>query len=376
MARRKRKRDSAKNRALLRTLRSIIAIIVLSAFVLGISYSIKQLSTLDINKIAALSGHLLGRFGVGDSQVGEVAGKFIDRISKAGGEIIDKVEDVEERVSADSVEEEVGGTVTPVQEENLLFAVAIFADSHITADPVDYKANADYLKKAIDLSKARNVKSIFHVGDITNLGVVEDLRNAQDILDSSGKMVYVLPGDRDLWQSVGLDNFDRVFGDNFHSVSIKGYKFVLLDNSANYTKIDDNIMSWFKDEVNNADYVVASQPLYTQGLSYPFSMMYMGSTPEAVQNEEMFNLQEEVRVQREELLSLIRESKVRAVIAGDHHRSSAVGDGEKDDLKHYVVGAVATKAMVLDQKLLQPSSFGLLKVYEDGSYKIENVLLE
>jgi len=374
MARRK-NRYSARNRALMRALRSLVAIIVLSALVLGIAYSVREISALDVAKVARISGPLLDKFGVDENQVGEVAGKFISRFSdiKSDGDS-EKPGAYEKEGSV--FDQQHSDNLNADNEGSLLFSVAILADSHVTDDPADYQVNKEAFKKALDLSKERKVNTVFHVGDITNLGVVEDLRSSKDILDSSGHVYYALPGDRDLWQSVGADNFIKVFGKNYHSMSIKGYKFVLLDNSANYMTIPEDTFKWFKEEVKGADFVLLSQPLFTQGLSYPFNMMYMGSTQEATQNDEMFKLQEGVRTQRDELLSLIRESDVKAVIAGDHHRSSSIDDDVKDGLKHYAVGAVAGVAKELSQKLLQSQSFSLLKVYEDGSYRVENVLLE
>ena len=85
---------------------------------------------------------------------------------------------------------------------------------------------------------------------------------AKVIMDESGLLYYSLPGDRDLYESVGPQNFYNVFGKPRLSVTIGDVKVVLLDNSANYSLIDSAIIGQFKEEIKDADFVAISQPLY------------------------------------------------------------------------------------------------------------------
>ena len=72
----------------------------------------------------------------------------------------------------------------------------------------------------------------------------------------------------------------------------------------------------------------------------------------------------------------LRKSKVKAVIAGDHHGSSTSSDPEKSDLKHIVVGAL-TKTRAGDGVVnLQTPRFSLLEVYNDDSFEVEEIVLQ
>ncbi len=67
---------------------------------------------------------------------------------------------------------------------------------------------------------------------------------------------------------------------------------------------------------------------------------------------------------------------VKAVIAGDHHKSSKVSDTQRSGLMHYVVGAVGGTLSEYSQKSLQSQRFSILSLFEDGSYDISDAELE
>ena len=70
-------------------------------------------------------------------------------------------------------------------------------------------------------AKESNAKAVFFLGDYTDLGVIDDLIVAKKAMDES-KLVYLsLPGDHDLWKSVGPQNFIDVFGKNYFSSPYK-----------------------------------------------------------------------------------------------------------------------------------------------------------
>ena len=175
-------------------------------------------------------------------------------------------------------------------------------------------------------------------------------------MDDSGLTYYALPGDRDLYDTVGQQAFLDVFGVNYHSVGIGGKKFVLLDNSANFTIVLGNLIDWFVREVADADFVLLSQPLY-----HPSNDKVMG----VVDGEE----DAAVRKQALELLDVIRASPVVAVVAGDHHMSSTSPDPVDTQLTHYVVGAITR------ERNLQPPRFGVLTIFTDGDYEVKDVVL-
>ena len=209
----------------------------------------------------------------------------------------------------------------------------------------------------VSKTKDLSIDTAFHLGDFTDLGVIDKLEEAKKILDESELNYYTIPGDRDLWQSVGIDNFKQVFGDNFHSITLKGMKFIMLDNSANYTTVDSKLMLWFSKEVEDADFVLLSQPLY-----HPTFNKVMG----VVDGEVIAKVKE----QAQEILNLIRQSKVKAIISGDQHSASINPDIQNPTLSHIVVGAITS------DRNLQSPRFSVLKVYADGNYKIEDILLQ
>lgn len=333
------KRDkSNKFNVLGKLLRPVISIIILTALVLGIALFVKEISTLSYKKIITISAPLLAKVGLSTDKAGEVAGEFIKRASDTniGNEIKSSVK----------VDYNIAGT-NPIENSEPIVTIAIFSDPH--SDNLD-------LLKAISKTKDLSIDTIFHLGDHTDLGVIDKLEEAKRILDESGLKYYTIPGDHDLWQSVGSGNFVQVFGDNFHSIILKGVKFVMLDNSANYTVVNTKLMSWFSEEVKDADFVLLSQPLY-----HPTFNRVMG----VVDGESVTK----VKDQAIEILNLIRQSKVKAIIAGDQHTSSINNDIQKPTLSHIVVGAVTS------ERNLQTPRFSILRVYADGNYKIEDILL-
>jgi len=303
-------------------LRPIFTVAILTAFVLGISFLVKTVATSDSDDLLSALNPLLTRLHVDDKKLEAVAGMFVSRATQI------------------SVVDEKRGQIA--------FSIALLADSH---------GFYDNLGKAVEMVKSEHVSYTFFLGDYTDLGVLEDLQQAKSIMDRGGLDYLSLPGDHDLWKSVGPQNFIDVFGKNYFSKMINGIKFVGLDNSANYTVISDEQMSWFKNELTDADFVLLSQPLF-----HPSVDRVMG----IVNGQENQN----VRFQAKEILKLIRESKVKAIIAGDQHLSSQNIDPEEPSLTHIVIGALT------GERNLQTPRFAVFRALKSGDYAIEDVLLK
>jgi predicted phosphodiesterase len=247
-------------------------------------------------------------------------------------------------------------------EEDVLFRIAFIADSH--------NFNG-VMANALSQAKENGVSQVFHLGDMTDWGDVTSLQNAKSVLDSSELAYYTLPGDHDLAESASLGlqgarNFTRVFGKNYRSVTVDDYKFVLLDNSANYTVVDSAQMDWFREEVKDADFVLLPQPVYISADNIFHRTRVMG----IVDGE----LVTKVNEQAQEILGIIRESNVRAVFFADHHMSSTAKDPVNEDLAHYGVGAVVSNSEGL--RSLQKSRFSILTVYNFGDFEVSEVVLE
>ncbi len=316
--------------------RSIFTVIVLSSFVLGISFFVKALFTSDSRKLMTFLTPVLIQLHVDPQNVSEVAGAWVSRISTTTPTENNTISTVSAEIA--------GNTDTP----QLDFVVAVMADTH---------DKYDKLNSALSMASAKSVTDVFFLGDFSSLGEVASLESAKKTMDASGLEYYALPGDHDLYNSVGPQNFVQIFGRTHFSKTINDVKFVGLDNSANFTLINDDIMSWFQNEVATADFVLLSQPLYHPNLNVVMGVV-QGEVNSAVKN------------QADTLLTIIRNSHAKAIIAGDQHMSSKNADVQKPALSHIVVGALT------DERNLQTPRFSYLYVYKDGSYKIEDVLLE
>lgn len=226
------------------------------------------------------------------------------------------------------------------------------------------------------ISQDDDIEYLFLLGDLTGYGDTQSLSKIKEMLDSTGMTYYAIPGDHDLTESLGFTNFTQVFENNMHKIKVEDITFLMLDNSANFTEILSSDMTWFKNNVGSADFVFLSQPLYTEELNSPFSSLYMGSTLEKPEDEDMLERQSRVLAQRDELLKEIRESEIKAVVAGDHHKSSDQEDPEDADLSHHVVGAISGTVNELPQTLLQSPRFSVMTVFDDSTYELEEVLLD
>lgn len=356
---RKTKSKSSGTNPLLRFIRSVLSVVVLTALVLGVTLGAKELYAVDSARFGKISAYLLAKIhvNVDEGQIGEVAGKFAERISQTN---------LGSGVSSSRPEGEVDKSV--YAGKDTVVEVAIISDIH------DDAAN---LNIALEKIKERGIEDVFILGDITGYGDVPSLTKIKDILEGSGVEYFVLPGDHDLADSLDTGNFTSVFGKEYGETDIAGYSFVYFSNAANYTVIAPNTISWIETQLPDADFFLVSQPLYTEELAPPFNRIFMGSTNGDVTDSTLADKQEAVKSQGEMLLSLVRDSVgVKALIAGDHHKSSSLVDPKRSSLMHYVVGAITSNLNEYPQKALQTSRFSILSIYQDGSYEVSDIVLD
>lgn len=251
--------------------------------------------------------------------------------------------------------------------EELVGKVAVASDIH-----------SDFVNLGLligDLD-ARGVSTLFILGDLTNFGEIPSLTEIKDVLDSSGITYYAVSGDHDIAETSNHDNFTLVFGSRHYWVEVGGYVFVVFDNSANFTKIPTEEISWVNQNLGEVDFLLLSQPLYTSCLGFPYSKTYMGSTHTETTDSGLANKQEEVRYQGSYLLDSIRSSKnVKAIIAGDHHHYSVCQDPKRSTFFHYNLGSVSGVLDSGDYTIEVTPSYVILNLYKDGVYKVQNVLL-
>lgn len=221
----------------------------------------------------------------------------------------------------------------------------------------DSENDWEALSKVIEALENKVIPNAFHLGDITQLGVIEDLQEAKTITTNETVKFNYVPGDRDLWKSSGVGNFNEVMGQNYSVVTIGSSDFLLIDNSNEFEGIDDEQWKFIEANIANAEYVLLHNPIY-------FNDSLLG-----IVHKGMGQYSTEVEEQRVKLLSLIRNSNVKAVFAGDQHLFSESVDSEKPSLNHYVVGSLNT------EKNIQQPNYVLLTLYADGDYHVEQLYL-
>ncbi|KKS37133.1 hypothetical protein A2380_02280 [candidate division WWE3 bacterium RIFOXYB1_FULL_43_24] len=356
---RKTKSKSSGTNPFLRFIRGVFSVVVLTALVLGITLGAKELYAVDSARFGKISSSLLAKMhiNVDEEQIGEVAGKFAERISQTN---------LGSGVSSSRLDSEVDKNV--YAGKDAVAEIAIISDIH---------DDAENLTVALEKIQERGIEDVFILGDITGYGDVPSLTKIKGILEGSGVEYFALPGDHDMAQSSDTDNFTSVFGNEYGETDIAGYNFVYFNNAANYTIIEPGAISWIETQLPDADFFLVSQPLHTEELAPPFNRIFMGSTNGEVTDLTLADKQDAVKSQGEMLLSLVRDTVgVKALIAGDHHKSSSLVDPKRPSLMHYTVGAITSSLNEYPQKALQSSRFSVLSIYQDGSYEVSDIVLD
>lgn len=368
MGRRKLKEKKTKrNKSLPRFIRSIVAVVLLSALILGITLTVKKISDLNSEVFSSSVGNIINSSG---TNVDESGKEF------AIGNLLDKLGGKSKDFSNQLIKDDNANSKSSDNNKKVLFKACIISDIH---------QDTTNLSKALGKVTDNDCMLLFVIGDLTNYGDVNTLSSIKTILDNSGiKDYYAIPGDHDLAQSVNLDNFKKVFGDDHHFVEFADVRFLMLDNAANYTPVSKEQIAWLEENIKNSDFVILSQPLFVEGLNPPFSSIYMGGTRTPPESQDLKDKQQVVKDQGIYILNLIRDTNnVKAIIAGEHHRSSViedpvrkVSDPLKSTLKHYVVGAVTSTVNDYPQNIIQSSRFSIINLYEDKSYSMEDISID
>ncbi len=235
----------------------------------------------------------------------------------------------------------------------LIAVIAVVADAH---------SDLENLGKALEKAKALGADRVMFLGDYTDYGELAHLSAAKKVMDASGLSYHSLPGDHDLGETRDESNFSKVFDSTYGTYRVGDIKFVYFDNSKNYTKIDGSAVGWFQKEIQDTDLLFLSQPLMTASMSRVMGII------NGVKDVDVFS-------QNNELLTAVRNSSVRVIIAGDLHQFSQFNDPVKADLWHYSVGAVL-KTQSLEKLNLQSPRFSILEVKEDRSYKVSDIPID
>jgi predicted phosphodiesterase len=256
-------------------------------------------------------------------------------------------------IPADNSQPDASSTPKTKPHSALSFKFALVTDSH---------NENDYLKKALDQSKQAGAKLVIGLGDYTEVGTVAELSDAKKEFDATGLRYFLTPGDHDLWDSrdKGHDpktNFVQVYGRTYQAFSYGQVRFIILDNSDNYKGVDAAQMDFLKEELSKAKndseiqsiLVFLHEPLY-----HPSSDRVMGK------------VSPDLAKQSKAIIDMLKVSDVKGVFAGDIHYFTSYTDPE-NNLAMTTIGAVAS------QRNAQNPRFGMVSVYDDGSWSVDDV---
>ena len=215
----------------------------------------------------------------------------------------------------------------------------------------------DLLTKALPQAQGKGINFVIGLGDWTTVGTLEQLSVAKQVFDDSKLEYYVTAGDHDLWASRNQDNdplsnFNQTFGKASHLLEKDRIQIVILDNSDIYKGIPSE--SWellfesLKKDVKLRFVMAHKTPFH------PDSAHIMGQD---AQN---------VKAQAENLLAILEEGQISGFFSGDMH-FFAQFKTPKQAVKITTIGAVS------GQRNFQGPRFGIVTVYDDYSWKAEDV---
>jgi len=250
----------------------------------------------------------------------------------------------------------------PIDKSN--FNILVIADSHLNS-------NAFPLIRRI--TKESSVSLVVHLGDHTDYGSEKEIIKAKELMDSLMTPYIVLPGDRDLAAAGGNSIFYKFF-DRKDIVAFEDLNILFIDNSPNFTPLSETYLNLILKNIPFARIVFLSQPIFVNKGNI-FENKYMGSlTNFEFENKEALNRQEIYHNQRNQILSEIRKSEVKLIVAGDHHRSSLFNDPVNPKIKYLINGATAeylnSNNFKIKQENFQSQRVSIISIDKNGNFKI------
>lgn len=331
--------------------RLLVSLTMFCILFLGIYAAYKHFSGVDPLKLSpeAVLGVLSSR---------EESKQLIDKVSSLLSVKLDKNNLLPKSNSEEADLESVGSIEQAPNNSPVTFSVLLVADSH---------SENNYLKKAITqgLQKESTIKEIIGLGDYTEVGTIEELESAKKVFDEAGVRYFLVPGDHDLWDSrdkgkIPSANFREVFGLSYQTFVERGVQFILINNADNYAGLGEEQIKWVTDTLEKAKndpevhtlLVFVHTPLY-----HPSSDHVMGK----VDN----NLKQEAK----NLIRTFKDYGVKQVFAGDIHFFGSYTEPETG-MKMTTLGALAT------QRNTQAPNYAILRIHEDGSVSVEDVMVD
>lgn len=249
-----------------------------------------------------------------------------------------------------------------------ILRAALIADSH---------NDNDLLNDALRQAQGKGVNFVIGLGDYTNLGTIDELNKARNTFEASKLDYYLTAGDRDGWESRQLgdaDNFEDVFGKSTQVFEKEGIQFFLLDNSDLYKGIVSEDWELLEKSITSNKGTTSTtgsnstratrDTLDSRGT---LTFVFVHKTPFHPESAHVMGEEStQVARQADELVKLIEESKVDGLFSGDLH-FFAKFKSPNGSVKMTTVGAVSA------ERNFQGPRFGILTVFDDYSWEVEDV---
>lgn len=213
------------------------------------------------------------------------------------------------------------------------------------------------LAKSLEIAKGKGINFVIGLGDWTDVGTLDELEATKKTLDDSGLKYFVTAGDHDLWDSrnrgeEALTNFSKVFGKATRIFGENGIQFVLLNDSDIYKGISGDDWETLSETVSREaklKFVFAHKTPF-----HPSSAHILGADSSVVS------------AQAQSLIDLLESKNVDGFFSGDLH-FFAEFKSPSGSVRITTIGAVAS------ERNFQGPRFGILTVYDDYSWEVEDI---
>lgn len=248
------------------------------------------------------------------------------------------------------------------------YNILVMADSHL---------NKKAFEAVKDIIEKNNIKLLVHLGDHTDFGSTEELLQAKELLDGLGVKYLPLPGDRDLAAFGSSQEFKKIF--KLENTNFMYETFLIIDNSPNFTLLDDKSFDYILQKIPRATIIFSSQPIYVEKGNI-FESKYMGSpTAFNISNQNTKILMDKYLNQRNEILNRIRNKENLLVISGDHHRSATFKDPLNQSVTYHIVGAsseyINSSGIQVLQSSFQTQRVSIISIDENNDSQIIEIEL-
>ena len=331
------------------TFRLILSLLIFAVLLGGVYSAYKQFSGVDPVKLSP--GALISSFASGEKLFNTAAGL----LASAPKNVIPGRSEATtpESSNKDSGQARMTENGRPKPKPAVSLKFALMADSH---------NENNLLAKALSQTKEAKAPFIIGLGDYTEVGTVKELEDVKKEFDLIGIRYFLTAGDHDLWDSrdrglSAASNFNQVFGPGNQAFIFGNAGIIILDNGDNYTGFGENQINWLNSELEklkgnpaiNAIFVMVHEPLY-----HPSSTRVMGKVTPGLKEE------------AGRVIKLLKDAGIKQVFSGDIHYFTEYSEPETG-LPMTTIGATASL------RNTQNPRFGMVTVYEDGSYKVEDV---